>query len=311
MSKLGVVANARSWKNRGAGPTPPKASDLIFEAPGSPADYPEVMRRFAESGVTTVAIDGGDGTLRDVLTAMADAYPDGMPAVALAPSGKTNVAAADVGGVRRGADRFERLLTLHRSGAAAQGVVRRPIEISFDDRRLLGFVFGLGAFEKATGLVDARVHNAGFAQKLGVALGVIVSGAAAIGGKDKEVWRRGAPISIAIDGGPSHAHDSFAVLATSLKRWVLGLWPFWGAGDGAIALTEVDAPPRRLALGLATAGIGRPRPWAESEGWRSVRADSVTLALSEAFIIDGDRFMPGPDGAVALRAGPPVTFIRP
>lgn len=310
MSRLGIVANGRSWRNRSAGARAAPPADALFEAPDSPDDYPEVMRRFAAAGVTTLAVDGGDGTLRDVMSALAPAFGDALPQIALLPNGKTNVAAADVGGAGRGPEAAARLAAAMRGGSPLATSVRRPIVASFDGRSVYGFVFGLGAFERATRLVDERVHDRGFAQKLGVALGVVASGSAALFGKEREVWRRGVPLSLALDGGPETTHDSFALLATSLRRWVLGLWPFWGQGPGAIAVTEVAAPPRRLARNLATAGLGRPRSSAASEGWRSERADLVTLGLRDPFIIDGDRFAPGPDGRVELRAGPPLTFLR-
>ena len=310
MSRLGIVANGRSWRNRNAGAraTPPR--DALFEAPESPADYPEVMRRFAAAGVTTLAVDGGDGTLRDVMSALPPAFGEALPQIALLPNGKTNVAAADVGGAGRGPEAAERLAAALRGGSPLATSVRRPIVASFDGRSVYGFVFGLGAFERATRLVDERVHDRGFAQKLGVALGVVASGSAVLFGKDREAWRRGVPLSLALDGGPEIAHDSFALLATSLRRWVLGLWPFWGQGAGVIAVTEVAAPPRRLGRNLVTAGLGRPRASAAAEGWRSERADLIRLGLRDPFIIDGDRFAPGPDGRVELRAGPPLTFVR-
>ncbi|GLK69835.1 diacylglycerol kinase family protein [Hansschlegelia plantiphila] len=310
MTRLGVVANGRSWRNRNGRAAPPASAGVLFEAPDSPADYPEVMRRFAAAGVTTLAIDGGDGTLRDVMSAMAPAFGDALPQIALLPNGKTNVAAADVGGAGRGPDAVGRLAAALSADAPLTTTVRRPLAISFDGRSVYGFVFGLGAFERATRLVDERVHERGFAQKLGVALGVVGSVSTALFGKERAAWSRGVPLSLALDGGGEATHDSFALLATSLRRWVLGLWPFWGTGEGAIAVTEISAPPRRLALGLATAGLGRPRPWAAAEGWRSERADRVSLSLRAPFIIDGDRFEPGPDGAVEIRSGPPLSFVR-
>jgi diacylglycerol kinase-like protein len=310
VSRLGIVANGRSWRNRGAGASPAPPGDALFEAPDSPDDYPEVMRRFAAAGVTTLAVDGGDGTLRDVMSAMAPAFGEALPQIALLPNGKTNVAAADVGGAGRGPDAVAKLAAALKDGSRIVTSVRRPIVASFDGRSVYGFVFGLGAFERATRLVDERVHDRGFAQKLGVALGVVASGSAALFGKEREVWRRGVPLSLAIDGAPETTHDSFALLATSLRRWVLGLWPFWGEGEGAIEVTEVAAPPRRLALNLSTAGLGQPRASAATEGWRSERADLIVLGLRDPFIIDGDRFAPGPDGKVELRAGPALTFVR-
>lgn len=308
MSRLGVVANARSWRNREAGPAPAPIGDALYEAADGPDGYPALLKRFAEEGVTVVAVDGGDGTLRDVLSVLPWAYgEDNLPAIALVASGKTNVAAADVGGVDR--EKLPALAEAARAGGALKTEARRPIRVEAAGATMLGFVFGLGAFERATRLVNDRVHSRGFAQKMGVALGVVMSGAAALG-KDRESWRAGVPIAISIDGEAPDTRYSFALLATSLNRLMLGLWPFWGEGPGGFDVTEIAAPPKRLIRTLATAGMGRPPGRAAEDGYRSAKATRVSLTIREPFIFDGDTFAPGEDGRVELTSGPEFRFVR-
>lgn len=307
MGRLGVVANARSWKNRDAAHDRHDLGDALHGAADGPDGYPALLRRFAEERVTLVAVDGGDGTLRDVMSVLPWAYGGALPEIALLASGKTNVAAADVGGVAR--DQLPALAEAARAGAALKRQVRRPIQVEVGKARMLGFVFGLGAFERATKLANEQVHSRGFAQKMGVAMGVVMSGAAALG-KDREVWRSGVPIAISIDGEEPQMRHSFALLATSLRRLMLGLWPFWGKGEGGFDVTEIAAPPRRLIRTLATAGLGRPPSWAAAYGYRSAKADRVSLTLREPFIFDGDTFSPGADGRVELTSGPEFTFVR-
>lgn len=310
MTKLGLVANGRSWRNRASGPGVAPAG-VPVEAPETLDGYPAALKRLAEAGVTVVAVDGGDGTLRDVLSALPEAFGDELPAVALLPNGKTNVAAADVGGAGRGPEAIARLAEAVADGSImANPAVRRPIEVTCDGWTRRGFVFGLGAFERATRLANEQIHTRGFAQGAGVALGVAMSGFAAFG-KDRAIWLNGVPLAISVDGGPERDGASFALLATSLKRLMLGLWPFWGNGEGAIDLTEIASPPKRLVRAMATAGLGRPPSWAEEAGYRSVKTDAASLRITEPFIFDGDTFAPAPDGRVELRAGPAITFVRP
>lgn len=308
--RLGVVANARSWRNLGAENASRPAGDGLVEAPATLDDYPAALKRLAEGGVTVLAVDGGDGTLRDVLSALPEAFGEPLPAIALMPSGKTNVAALDVGGWGRGEAALAKLAATLASGVRLNEAVRRPIEVSTDGWTRRGFVFGLGAYERATRLVNERVHSRGFAQKLGVAMGVVMSAAAAFG-KDREAWRRGVPLGISVDGGVMREGDSFVALATSLDRLLLGLYPFWGEGEGAIRMTEISAPPRKLARGLAALGVGRRPSFASEEGYTSVNADRVSLTLRDPFIFDGDTFSPGADGRVELKAGPEIRFVRP
>ena len=307
MGRLGVVANGRSWRNRESGLVRPEIGDAIFDSADGPDGYPALLRRYAEEGVTLVAVDGGDGTLRDVMSVLPWAFGDRLPAVALLPSGKTNVAAADVGGVTR--DALPALAEAARAGAALKSETRRPIQIEVGDARMLGFVFGLGAFERATRLANEQVHSKGIAQKMGVAMAVASSLGAAFG-RDRESWRSGVPVAISIDGAEPETRFSFAMLATSLNRLMLGLWPFWGKGAGGFNVTEIAAPPRRLIRTLATAGLGRPPSWAAEYGYQSAKASRVSLTLREPFIFDGDTFAPGAEGRVELTAGPEFRFVR-
>lgn len=310
MTTLGVVANGRSWRNARAGmAAPPDLAGALFETPDSLEGYAGAMARFRDAGVDTVAIAGGDGTLRDVLSALIPAYGDALPAIVLLPRGKTNVAAADVGHGGDGDDAVTRLIAALRTGAAPRRAVRRPIGVATGGVTRYGFVFGAGAFERATRLVNEKVHSKGLAQRLGVAVGVAAAVGSMFSRATRAEWLNGAPASIAVDGGQVRSGDSFAILATSLQKLLLGLWPFWGQGPGAIAFTDVAAPPRRLARGLAAAARGKPRPWMRDAGYRSVRADRVALTLRDPFIFDGDTFAPGEDGRVELKAGPDVVFL--
>lgn len=307
MSRLGVVANANSWRNREQARELPDLGGALQAAAEGVDGYPALLKRFAEEGVTTVAVDGGDGTLRDVMSVLPWAFGERLPDIALLASGKTNVAAADVGAVTR--DKLPALAEAVRVGAPLVAETRRPIRVSAGEAETLGFVFGLGAFERATRLVNERVHSRGFAQKMGVAMGVVMSGAAALG-KDRDSWRQGVPVAISIDGGEPDTRYSFALLATSLRRLMLGLWPFWGEGPGGFDVTEIAAPPRRLIRTLATAGLGRPPARAAEFGYNSAKADRVSLTLRDPFIFDGDTFQAGPDGRVELTAGPAFRFVR-
>lgn len=308
-SRLGVVANARSWRNRDPADRAKPAADFLHAIPETLDDYPRVLGEFADAGVDVLAVDGGDGTLRDVLSALPGAYGERLPMIALMPSGKTNVAALDAGHVGRGAGALARLAGKVAAGEPLETHVRRPIVVTTDGWTRIGFVFGLGAYERATRLVNERVHSRGFAQKLGVAMGVVGSVAAAFG-KDRASWQAGVPLVIAVDGGTAREGASFVLLATSLDRLILGLWPFWGTGEGAIRLTEIAAPPKRLAAGLAAIGMRKKPSFADEAGYVSLRANAVSLKLAEPFIFDGDTFTPGADGRVELTAGPQLRFVR-
>ena len=99
MSRLGVISNPVSDGNRGHPAIAGFAAshpELIFAAPPAVAALPDVLADFARRGVDVLGVDGGDGTLRDVLTALPRGYDANWPAIAMLPSGKTKLVAFGV-----------------------------------------------------------------------------------------------------------------------------------------------------------------------------------------------------------------------
>ena len=96
--RAGVLRNPHSHANRREGALPRPRTDVLFAQPQSAGHVAEAVRRFAEGGVELLVIDGGDGTIREVLTALPIIYGDAPPPLlSLVPSGKTNVLAFDLG----------------------------------------------------------------------------------------------------------------------------------------------------------------------------------------------------------------------
>jgi hypothetical protein len=107
------------------------------------------------------------------------------------------------------------------------------------------------------------------------------------------------------------ARPRFLMLATTLHKLMLGIWPFWGHGPGELRYLDVAGYPKRLASALPAVLRGRPRPWMAEEGYLSGRAATLDLNLTEPFVVDGEQFEPGPGGQVRLRAGQSIDFIVP
>ena len=66
LTKVGVVHNPRShaYRQQAAGTRP---EGVLWVEPATPQALAEDMRRFAADGVGLVVIDGGDGTVREVI----------------------------------------------------------------------------------------------------------------------------------------------------------------------------------------------------------------------------------------------------
>lgn len=317
MTRLGLIHNPRSQRNKSAaaGSRQAAAAELgiAFAAPASPAELLAALRAFAAEGVEVVVVDGGDGTLREVLTALPEAYGDGLPAIALLASGKTNLVAARLGTGGRGEAGLRALARLARRRDLSGMIRRCPVlTVSWPDGSrapVLGFFLGAAAFTRAVGLAHDMVHRRGVTQKPAVLLTIAGALCQAMFGRSRS-WRAGEPLGIALDGVAQPPGDRFIFLATTLDRLMLGLWPFWGGGAAPIRFLDVAADPPRLARGCWRVLRGRPAAWMARD-YRSGTAGDITLTLGRPFILDGEAFEPGREGVVRIGAGPEIGFVVP
>jgi hypothetical protein len=306
---VGMINNPRS---HGHGRRGAEADDMaareagvVVVEPDTRAALLDALRMFAELDVRLVVVRGGDGTLRDVLTALPFAYGGNPPELALLPSGNTNLAARALrlGGLERNA--LHRLLAAVRGEPGAPALrrvdcpvleVRWPAEAR--RRPVRGLLLGAAAFSDGKKLADGAVHGRGIHNGLAVALTVAVSVLMSLFGRGPSV--RGEPMTLQPDGQTlsGAAERQFLLLVTALPRLMLGLWPFWGEGKGALSWLTVSAPTRKLWAMLPLALLRRARRLLRSHGIRSARADRIRLRLSEPFVLDGDFFEPGPDGVL-------------
>lgn len=310
MIRLGVIENPRSLRNRHASARAQWPAQVPFARPESTQDLPGILADFHAREVALIAVSGGDGTLREVLTALPAAYGSApLPDLAVIASGKTNLVAADVG-----AAAADRLLAAAAQGRMARRTERAVLEIErvgmAGAEPIRGFLFGAGAFATGTDLANARVHKAGIVSNLAVALSIAGTVGSALVGRARQQMLAGQPMQLSVPGREPVDGAHFLTMATTLDRFVMGLRPFWGEGSGAVRWTDIDAPPRHLLRALPAVLRGRPRPWMAAAGYRSGRSDSLHLQMSSPFIVDGETFQPGP-GGIRLRAGAPVGFVQP
>lgn len=307
MTWLGVLSNRQADGNRGApllvdAGRPP--ADTLFATPATVGDIPGALRGFADAGVEAIAVNGGDGTLRDVLSALPAAFGDRWPAIALLPAGKTNVVAGDVGGFGTGVAAIARL---HAQRGRENGVtVRHCLEISRRNAQTVrGFVTGAAMFAHATRMAGAWSHDRGVKQRAGVAMIIARAVIQLVRGKEENGIDR---LSVSADGAPSSSPRPHCLfLASTLHRLSLGFRPFPTGGAGNLRWIALEAPPRRLPSRLWRAWHGT---LAVGPGCLGGGAESLFLRLDASFVVDGEFYDPE-DGGVTIRLGPKVRFLVP
>lgn len=300
---VGVIANGRSHRNARGGLRLDHWPDVLYAAPETFDDLEARLREFSARRIGLLVVNGGDGTLRDVLTVGARVF-DAMPPMAIIPSGKTNALALDLG--------IPDDWTVRDAIAAARAgrfVRRAPVEVlRGDDTRAdaRGFLIGFGGFVRATELAQST-HRAGAFDGIAVALSLGWSIAQTLFAGPGNAWRRGTTIRFAADGGAVQERPLYLMLASTLQRMPLGLKPF-GPVRGGMKMLTVDAPPRRLFRMLAAILTGRPGSAAVASGFRRSDPRVLRLHTDQGFILDGECY---PGGDLTVRQGEPIAFARP
>jgi len=304
-ARVGIVFNQRAHGNVSRGDTSPAGSaDLDWASPGTQAELSATLKRFAERQIDVLIVDGGDGTIRDVLTAAKAHFHGRLPTVAVVPSGKTNALAIDLGISRDWSLRDA--LQLVGAGRIEQ---RTPVEIhrvGSAEPALCGFLFGAGAFVRATALAQ-RAHRLGAFH--GVAVGLSLAGAIAqtiFGGRNNP-WRQGDAMRVELSDGRCFDEAFYLLLGTTLDRLPLGLKPFGRARSG-FKLLAVDAPPRRILSSLPALLTGSEAPWLDARGYHHGDVDSFRISLEGGFILDGETYE---GGDFIIRRGAAMNFLVP
>ena len=103
VSSLGLIANPHSGKNKHS----PNRLNLLrqqlgergrFCVPNSISDLPDIIRELRRKGLTVLCIDGGDGTVHQVVNALFQVYGNDLwPQIALLKGGTMNNIARNVG----------------------------------------------------------------------------------------------------------------------------------------------------------------------------------------------------------------------
>lgn len=302
MTRVGVVRNPKSHGNRIRPPGPAPDDVRLVEPIGRQALL-DALNDFARDGLDLLVIDGGDGTVRDVISLLPHTFGEATPLLAVLPSGKTNVLAIDLG-TSEGWSLDDALSAARQESPTIKS--RPPLRVSWADEKpcLQGFFFGVGAPVKATNLAQ-RVHKVGFFHNVAVAMTIATAALGVLFGGSRDEWREGVAARLILDGEAQAEGARFAVIATALKRLPFGLKPF-GAPREGLKLLDVDAPPRRLHKALPLVLSGKVVPALEGLGYRRRDPLAVNLSGGAPFVLDGEVF---DGGDLTIRLGPPLRFL--
>ena len=320
---VGLIRNQRSHRNasraQSVGKTPAELNaehsderaDVLVAFPGKRSELPAILADFATQKVDYIAIDGGDGTVRDVLTCGAGTFGDAWPELIVLPSGKTNALAHDLGIPEKWT--LDKALDVAKHGRIVR---RQPLVVSQrDDLRsqVRGFVMGGGAFTRAISL-GQKSHSLGAFNAAVVGLTAAWSAVQAMFGSAGNPWRQGTRMRItdATGGelkfcGGLPEGERYVLFSSTLERFPTGLNPFRGVAQ-PLKIAVLDNPSRGLLLRIAAIFNGTASAATRARGYHAFGAEAVDLDIGDCFILDGEAF---PPGQYRLSAGSKLRFVVP
>ncbi len=311
---VGLIRNRKSHRNAGHEEAGKDLAGVIKVEPKSKPELEEALAHFAQRKIGLLAISGGDGTVRDVLTRGAPFFGDDWPAIIVLPQGKTNALALDLGVPRKWS--LGQALEAARQGRT---VIRRPLLVEQTDgsqRPRYGFLFGTGVFN--AGIEAGQVaHRFGAFQSFAVGMTALFGVMQALFGFGESPWRKLSRMRITSGDGeeelPHSGHGTpetrFMAGFTTLTSFPLGLRPFSRSDDEAsIRYFMMDAPLRRAVALLPAAALGRDTPMFRELGLLRGGVEKLQIELEDNFILDGETF---PPGSYRVQPGPEIRFVVP
>lgn len=309
---VGVIYNSRSHRNRGRYLDAAEMANVYLEEPATHAEISTTLAGFVDKKIDLLVINGGDGTVRDVLTCGRDVFGDDWPVLAVLPKGKTNALNVDLGAP--GDWTLRGVIAAYHSG---KQLVRKPLVVTSlggGGPVYQGFILGAGGFTLGV-RAGQDAHKMGAFNSLAVGVTSAWGILQGLLGSDQNVWRRGVALKLLLGANklevPRSQYGDPArrvfMLSSTLEKFPVGLKLFGKFRDG-LKLVVLDHPRRRTLAQMPAILFGwLPRSLAE-KGVHHARTDHYEMHIGDEFILDGEAF---PAGQYHVSTGPELRFLVP
>jgi len=270
-------------------------------------DLPAAVEMLLADGVELLGINGGDGTVHAVLTALLRASAgQPLPSIALLPGGTTSMSARGVNG---GAVPFDRALDtlLTAANSASTGQARHLLKIhAAGSDAQLGLSLGMGAIVSGVEYCHERIYSLGLRDEWAAGAALLRAGWGIA--RREPVFADGVPLDLDIDG-ERHSAKASIFLVTVLDELILGIRPFWGDGEDPLRITLVREHAARFLRSFPDFLRGRAHPHlTEAAGYLSRRGSHVEIRSQGPYTIDGEIYH-SKTGEIRVDAFGPVTMI--
>lgn len=273
----------------------------------------EALRQIARYDPVVLIISGGDGTVQATLTSLRHENPfNELPPIAVLPSGKTNLIAADLGMRGRPETLFGDIVALARGGKFRKTFVKRPLmrlDLGDGSPPHYGLFFGGAGLVSAIEFCRRRLfplHLPNFITHILAIL--LITYSAIVGGRRKGSPTYSRKVSInALGGGKLEGHF-LVFVATSLDHLFLGIRPGDWAGKGGIGLTVIEHNSRAVMRALRGVIMGRIGK-TTIDGVQVRRINEIRITSRDPVLLDGEIFTASDGHSLSLKAVEPMTFV--
>jgi len=267
----------------------------------SPNDLLPLFKNAAGARLKHLLIEGGDGTVRTVLTALLNSYTKTqiLPAISILPRGTTNQIARNLG-VKKPGD----LTSIFKGDYQ---VISSPM-VKIKSKALktqYGFLFSTGALPYVSRFAQDNINAKGVGggtAVVGAVLKAVTSDKAALMPPAKHRLKARSGNQLVLD----HKGGVLGTIMTTLPTLMLGLDPFWGTENAPLRLTWAEDESAKLGRNVVGIWAGRKQN-RSTDGYHSHNIDKLTLRTKAPATLDGD-FLDIEGHKLRISASRPVSF---
>nr|TFG55527.1 MAG: hypothetical protein E4H34_00305 [Hyphomicrobiales bacterium] len=317
-SPVGLLYNPKSHRVSSKGSVLQAASEALAHEQTVRLENFDTLARhmawFAECGVKTILIEGGDGTAQAVITECLSGRAGfaETPSFALIPGGITNLAPKTIGLKQWGVKNIIWHVRQLEAGEVHKSTVHHLLKVQPTNggASRLGFMLSTGAAPRAMIYCRAHLHSHGAAGSLAVGLTLLrLLFHRDIKDEQGMPLLRPTPLSFSTPQMEKSGNHLFA-MATTLPQLLFGLNPFWGKGDGALRFIHAEWPIKRFTRTALSMLLGNSGPHLEKRGLNSVKSNMIKLTHDGDFVLDGEFLPQQPDNTYIVGLTPELRFLR-
>jgi diacylglycerol kinase (ATP) len=278
----------------------------------TPEDVNAALADFSGRNIDLLVVNGGDGTVQSVLTALyGRALFPRPPILALLRAGTASMLARDVGVAGEPSAGLAKIRAWSMdSGRNGSLIHERPVlRVSQEEgsEPVCGMFFGAGAIPLAIDICHGSMNPNKVRGELMPGLILARHLLAALTGNEKLLPPTG--MGIRLDESPGRRNSYLFAIVSTLERLFLGLHPFWGREAAPLHFTALKTKPPHLLRNLPFLLYGRRTATATpGNGYFSHNAGRIALDFRGRFTLDGELFEAR--GPLTIEAAGPARFLR-